>query len=381
MRRSTIRELLKLTARPDMISFAGGLPAPELFPLEQMRRATECVLTQRGHAALQYGETEGVAELRDWLAARFSTKGIAVERANVLITTGAQQALDLIGRIFLDEGDAVIVENPTYLALLSAWRPWGVRFLPVISDASGMCVNELDPLFAQRPKLVYSVPNFQNPQGTTLGLEGRLRLLKLLRENDAVVVEDDPYGELRYEGEFLPHLFELDRGEGRVLHVGTFSKTIAPGLRVGWVIAPEEVIEKLVLAKQGADLHTSTFCQHVLYEMVREGLLEKRLPLLREAYQERRDAMLSALEEWFPGDASWTRPEGGMFLMVNFPANVDTAELLKVALQLKVAFVPGEEFHAAEGGRNTLRLNFSNSPPAVIEQGIQRLKTAVDELS
>ncbi len=381
MKRSAVRELLKLTAQPGMISFAGGLPAPELFPVEAVRRAADAALALRGGSALQYGETEGLAELRDWIAARFSRTDAPLDRSRVAIVSGAQQGLDLLGRVLLDPGDAVVVENPTYLALLSAWRPLGARFLPVPSDARGMRVDELESLLRQRPKLIYVTPTFQNPQGTTLTLERRVRLVELAHRYDVALIEDDPYGELRYEGESLPSLFDLAgraRGhDGSVIHVGTFSKTLAPGLRVGWALAAPEVIDQLTLAKQAADLHTSTLNQGMVLELLREGALAGHLPRLRDAYRQRRDAMLAALEAHLPPSVRWTRPEGGMFLLVTLPLGWSGAELLKQALARNVAFVPGEDFHLDGAGRNTFRLNFSNATPERIEEGVKRLGEAL----
>ena len=422
MKRSAVRELLKLTAQPDIISFAGGLPAAELFPIQEVKEATEAVLARVGPAALQYGETEGLGELRDWIASRFARPGLPITRHNVVIVTGAQQALDLIGRIYLDEEDTVIVENPTYLALLSAWRPLGVRFLAGASDQEGMRVEELEPLLEHKPKLIYTIPNFQNPQGTTLRLDRRHRLIELVRARNVAVVEDNPYGELRFEGGPLPHLFELAArmdsngameshlfqkdlltaheptgipltrpadtlsptgGEGwgkgdrfmesNVLYVGTFSKVLMPGLRVGWVIAPEPVIDKIVQAKQAVDLHTSTLCQWIMWELIRGGVLDRQLPRLRQAYRERRDAMLSALKKYFPDKVTWTRPEGGMFLLATLPEGLNANEVLAEAILRKVAFVPGGEFHLHGAGQNTFRLNFSSSPPPLIEEGVKRL--------
>jgi 2-aminoadipate transaminase len=385
MKRSAVREILKLTAQPGMISFAGGLPAPELFPVDEIRNAADAILARTGPQALQYSETEGMAELRDWIAAQFSRPHRALTRAHVMITSGGQQALDLIGRVLLDTGDRVVVENPTYLALLSAWRPLGIEFLAVPADENGMRVDELEPLLRRQPKLVYSVPTFQNPQGTTLSLERRLKLVQLLRAHGVGLVEDNPYGELRYSSEALPHLFELDPGGeagtgSNVIYVGTFSKVLAPGLRVGWVIAAEEVIDKLVQAKQAADLHTSTLNQYLVCELARTGVIERHLPRLRSVYQERRDVMLDALASYFPREAAWTRPDGGMFLMVTVPAALDATEVLKRAVAQQVAFVPGEDFHLDGMGRNTFRLNFSNAQPARIEEGIRRLGGVLKEM-
>jgi 2-aminoadipate transaminase len=383
MRRSAVRELLKAANRPGMISFAGGIPAPELFPVSETAEAAARVLAERGEHALQYGETEGVAALRDWIAARCSRPQFQVRRENVMIATGSQQALDLIGKVFLDPGDCVLMENPTYLAMLSAWRPCAPAFVPVSSDADGMCVDGIPPLLREGAKLIYLVPNFQNPQGTTLALARRQQLLACAREAGTIVVEDNPYGDLRYSGEPLPDLLELDAASGpdgeletRVIHLGSFSKTLAPGLRVGWVIAPAEVIDKLVQAKQAADLHTSTFCQHVVLELVRNGVLDRQLPRLREAYRLRRDTMMAALAAHFPAGTIWTCPAGGMFLFASLPG-VDTNALLERAVAQNVAFVPGDHFHLDGVGRDTLRLNFSNATAEKIEEGIKRLAGAL----
>ena len=391
MRRTAVRELLKVTARPEIISFAGGLPAAELFPVERVKQAAERVFERVGAASLQYGETEGLAGLRKWIAAEFRRQSLRssgehnrspmpVHPENVLITSGAQQALDLIGRIFLEESDCVAVENPTYLALLSAWRPHGVEFQPLHSDEQGMRTQELERLRG-RPKLIYLTPNFQNPQGTTLALERRTQLLRFAQESGAAIVEDDPYGDLRYSGEALPHVLTLEpTGPTNVLYVGSFSKVLMPGLRVGWVLASAEVIEKLVQAKQAADLQTNSLGQHIVLELLEAGFPDEFLPVLKENYRQRRDAMLEALERFFPSDVSWTRPEGGMFLMVRFPS-LDATALLPRALAQSVAYVPGEEFHLGGEGRNTMRLNFSNARPERIEVGIRRLGQLIEEQS
>jgi 2-aminoadipate transaminase len=363
MKRSAVRELLKVTRQPGMISFAGGLPAAELFPVAELREATESVLRDHSSTALQYGESEGHPELRAWIGERYSTTA-----SNVLIVSGAQQGLDLLGRVLLDSGDAVLVENPTYLALLSAWRPFGPKFIPA--------PREIHTAVHLRPKLIYVVPNYQNPQGTTLSLEPREELLAAVQSAGVALIEDDPYRELCFEGDPLPSLWELERrcGHGEnVVYLSTFSKVLAPGLRIGWVIGPSAVIEKLAQARQAVDLQTATFTQHIVLELLRRGALDRQIPRLRVAYRERRDAMLSALQEFFPSEANWTRPAGGMFLMVRLPEQIDTTELLSQSLQQKVAFVPGEEFFVDGSGKNTLRLNFSNSSPSLIETGIRRL--------
>ncbi|MBL9166706.1 MAG: PLP-dependent aminotransferase family protein [Verrucomicrobiales bacterium] len=392
MKRSAVRELLKLTERPDMISFAGGLPAPELFPLEEIRVAVANVLATRGNRALQYGETEGVPELRDWIAARFRQPGLPITRANVMIVTGAQQGLDLLGRVLLDPGDRVIVENPTYLALLSAWRPLGIEFLAAPSDSQGIQLEGLDSLLLQAPKLLYTIPNFQNPGGTTLSTPRRETLVDWARRNNVGLIEDDPYGELRFEGTPPPTLMSLDARHsasnrhdaqslhGNVAYCGTFSKVLAPGLRVGWIIAPEELLEKLVQAKQATDLHTSSLSQHLCYQLLLDGVMERQIPRLQKAYGERRDTMLAALTRYFPEGIRWNRPEGGMFLLVALPESLDAQDVLREAIRHNVAFVPGEEFHLNGQGKNTLRLNFSNASCARIEEGMKRLGEVVKQL-
>jgi 2-aminoadipate transaminase len=382
MRRSAIRELLKVTRRPEVISFAGGLPAADLFPIPRVKTAVDAVLQSLGGKSLQYGETEGVPELREWIAREFSRDGVRITTDNVLITTGAQQALDLVGRVFLNDSDRAVVENPTYLALLSAWRPYVSQFLAVPSDEQGMKVDALPEILRERPKLIYVTPNFQNPQGTTLTRERRERLVAYLHEHNVALLEDNPYGELRYDGQPLPHLFEMEAAHSKgspfpnhVLYSGTFSKVLMPGLRVGWLIAAPEVIDKLGMAKQAADLHTSTICQYTALELLRRGFLDEFVPVLCKSYAERRDLMLAALEKHFGSRARWNRPDGGMFLLVTLPPKYDTMKLLPRALEQNVAFVPGEEFHMNGDGKNTLRLNFSNARPEQIEEGIRRLAT------
>src|SRR5581483_10452736 len=326
MKRSTVREFVKFTSRPGMISFAGGLPAPEFLPVDALQQAAARVLEKRGKQALQYGESEGVAELRDWLADHHRRRGLRITQANVLIFSGAQQALDLLGRVLLQRGDKVIVENPTYLALLSAWRPLGVEFLAAPMDSQGILPGALVPLLRQKPKLLYTIPTFQNPTGATLSHSRRADVVELLRKHRVGIVEDEPYHQLRYEGPALPHLVELDAHstasgslDTNTIHVGTFSKVLAPGLRIGWVIGPEALLDKLIQAKQSADLQTSTFNQLIALEMLNSGFLDTQIPRLCAAYRERRDTMLAALSKFLPRTVSWTRPDGGMFLMATLP--------------------------------------------------------------
>ncbi len=387
MKRNAVRELLKVTANPRIISFAGGLPAPELFPLDEIADAFAQVMSRHGAHAFQYRETEGIAELRDWIAAAATRPGFRVQRQHVAIVSGAQQALDLLGRILIDPGDAIAVENPTYLALLSAWRVYDARFQAVPSDADGPQVDQLESILPPATKLFYLTPNFQNPQGTTLSASRRNTLVRFAQQRGIALIEDDPYGTLRYEGNPSQSLLELDAisghsvrgddGPGNVIQVGTFSKVLVPGLRVGWVIAAEPVIEKLVLAKQSADLHTSSLGQHLVAELLQRGALDRQIPKLCAAYRLRRDAMLAALEKYLPAEARWTRPAGGMFLLASLPADMNAQALLAESLRHDVAFVPGEEFHLDGQGKHTIRLNFSNAQPELIEEGIRRLGEAM----
>lgn len=387
---STIRELLKFTQQPEVISFAGGLPAPEVFPAQRFREACARVLEQQPQLALQYGATEGYEPLREMIARHIARYGIRAGTENVLITSGSQQALDLIGKLLINAGDRVLVEAPTYLGALQAFNVYGADYLSVPSDADGLRTEILEAALRSGPKFMYVLPNFQNPGGTTLS-EGRRHQLVLLADKYGIpIVEDDPYGQLRYEGEHLTPLVVLDRENlrrdngysiGNVLYLSTFSKTLAPGLRLGWIVAPPEVISKLVQLKQGADLHSSTFGQMVAYEVARDNFLDEHVKVIRRVYRERRDVMLEALAQYFPPEVTWTRPAGGLFLWVTLPHGMDTAQLFKAAVEQNVAFVPGDCFYAPNGNQDEamrhMRLNFSAAPPEQIREGIRRLSIAV----
>ena len=388
VRSSVIRELLKLTQRPEIISFAGGLPAPELFPIERFDEACHTVLRQNGAAALQYGPTEGYLPLRELIVRNMRRYGIVAEAANVLITCGSQQALDLIGKLLIDPGDRVLVEAPTYLGALQAFSIYGAKYVPAPVDRHCIRTEELHDALHSSPKFMYILPNFQNPAGVTLSEDRRGKLILIADSYGIPIVEDDPYGQLRYEGEHCTPLVVLDRIQrrtdeqfmsGNVIYLSTFSKLIAPGLRVGWVVAPQEVIARLVQLKQGADLHTSTFTQTVAYEVARDGFLDQHVKRIRVLYRERRDTMLAALTEFFPSEATWTRPEGGLFLWVTLPPQTNSEELLQAALRQNVAFVPGDPFYPDEPDGCHMRLNFSNCTPERIREGIRRLGTAVKE--
>lgn len=389
MSSSAIRELLKLTEKPDIISFAGGLPAPDVFPVEDFSAACERVLREFGSQALQYSTTEGYIPLREMISRHTARYGINVTPDNILITSGSQQALDLIGRVFINPGDRILVEQPTYLGALQAWNAYGAEYVTVPMDQEGMITDRLEEALRSGPKFIYALPNFQNPTGVTMSLERRKRLVELADRYGVPIIEDDPYGQLRYEGDHLPSIVVLDdqyRSDGKstyhgnVIYLSTFSKTLAPGLRLAWVIAPPEVIRKLVQAKQGADLHTSTFGQMVAYEVSHGGFLDRHIWLIRRVYGERRNIMLEAMDEHFPPGVQWTRPQGGLFLWGMLPEGMNSKDVLQKALEQKVAFVPGAPFYALGGGENTMRLNFSNASPEMIRQGIERLGLVLHEM-
>ena len=381
MKGSAIRELLKITEQPDIISFGGGLPAPDVFPVKEFQRACNYVLEHEGAIALQYGSTEGYTPLREMIARHTKNLGISVNLENILITTGSQQALDLLGKIFINRGDRILVESPTYLGALQAWNAYGAEYVTVPIDEHGMITDALEDALRIGPKFIYALPNFQNPTGSTLSLERRRELVRLADQYGVPIIEDDPYGQLRYEGEDLPPIELIDTESrvengsytGNVIYLSTFSKILAPGLRLAWVIAPQTVISKLTLAKQGTDLHTSTFNQVVAHEVSQHGFLDKHIKVIQDTYRERRNVMLEALEEQMPEGVHWTHPEGGLFLWATLPEKLNSTELMADAIAEKVAFVPGESFHPNGGGTNTMRLNFSCMKPDKINEGIARL--------
>jgi len=373
LRPSTIREILKVTAQPDIISFAGGLPAPELFPVEAVRAAANFVLTQNGPEALQYGPSEGFMPLREWISAEVRQRGIVAKATDVLVTNGSQQVLDLVGKLFLNAGDVVLTENPTYLAAIQAFQTFEVRFVTVPTDAHGLIPEALPELIRlHRPKFLYTIPNFQNPTGVTLNAERREKLARIAAEHHLVIVEDDPYGKLRYRGADVPPVKHWDETDS-VIYASTFSKTIAPGLRLGWVVASAEVLSRLLILKQASDLHTSSFDQRVAHAFLMQNDQTAHLERIRNAYGERFDVMNEALRKEMPTGYTWTQPEGGMFLWVTGPKELDGLSLLARAIEHKVAFVPGRDFFPGDGGNNHLRLNFSNSAPERIREGVRRL--------
>ena len=369
---STIREILKVTERPEIISFAGGLPSPQGFPIARMRAAFDHVLDTAGAAALQYGPTEGYAPLRAWVAEDMRRHGAQVEPDEVLIVSGSQQALDMLGKLFIDPGSRVLVEAPSYLGALQSFSLCGPEFAAVPTDEGGLIPEAIDESLAAGARFVYALPNFQNPTGLTLDLSRRVALVQRCAQLGLPVIEDDPYGELRYAGEALPSLLGLGRAAGAtVIRLGSFSKVLAPGLRLGYVVAPRDVIAKLVQIKQATDLHTATLTQMAVYETVRSGFLDEHLPRVRELYRRQCGYMLEAMRAHFPDTARWTQPEGGMFIWVTLASGVDAGRLLQQAVARNVAFVPGAPFFAGVAPRaNTLRLSFVTVPEPSIRAGI-----------
>jgi len=388
MQSSAIRELLKLTEKPDMISFGGGLPASDVFPIDEIKKACKRTLEKFGEQALQYGTTEGYLPLREQICRHTERYGIKITPDNIMITSGSQQALDLLGRIFINPGDRILVESPTYLGALQAWNAYGAEYVTVPFDNEGMKTDCLEEALRYGPKFIYVLPNFQNPTGVTLALDRRNQLIELADRYGVPIIEDDPYGQLRFEGSHLPSIVVLDgkfRGNndqcyrGNVIYLSTFSKILSPGIRLAWVVAPPEVIRKLVQAKQGADLHTATFNQVLAHEVSRQGFLDEHIKLIRRVYKERRDVMLAAMDRFFPPEVDWTQPEGGLFLWGTLPEGLDSKDVLESAIEKKVAFVPGESFFPNGGGLNTMRLNFSYSTNERIIEGISRLGEVIHE--
>jgi 2-aminoadipate transaminase len=397
--RDDTRDLLRLTESPGTISFAGGLPAPELFPREAVGRAFQKVIEQSSGRAFQYGPAEGVAELRELVAARLTARarrdvgGGVFRQENILITTGSQQALDLFGKVFIDEGDVVATEAPTFLGFFDALRPRRPRFLTLAQQAGAWSTLANGRPVNEAPRLSYILPNFQNPSGTCLGLEARHNLLAYLAPSGSPIIEDDPYGRLRYDGADLPHLASLATaaedlstpGQGKayggsVIHLGSISKTLVPALRIGWVAAATPVISALTRAKVGADIATSALTQLVTYELLNDGFEDEHVGEIRAFYRARRDAMLEALEREMPRDFSWTRPEGGLFIWVTGPPDVSTAALFEAAMKRGVGFVKGAAFYADGISDNNFRLNYSNADPGRIAEGIRRLAAAIADV-
>ncbi|PKO18598.1 MAG: aminotransferase [Chloroflexi bacterium HGW-Chloroflexi-10] len=387
MQSSTIRELLKFTQQPDVISFAGGMPAPEIFPIDEFAEASNLVLKEQGAEALQYSTTEGYLPLREMIARHTNQYGINVTADNIMITNGSQQALDLIGKIFINPGDRILVESPTYLGALQAWNAYNAQYVSVPLDQDGIKVDQLEHALRAGPKFMYVLPNFQNPTGVTIPLERRKFLVELADRYGVPIIEDDPYGQLRFEGKHIPAIEVLDDQlygnncsyHGNVIYLSTFSKILAPGIRLAWVVATPEIIQKMVMAKQGTDLSTPAFNQMIAYEVGKGGFLNGHIQNIINVYRDRRDIMLEELQNNMPDGVNWTHPQGGLFLWATLPDKIDTSQLLKIAVGKKVAFVPGVAFHPDGSGKNTMRLNFSNAKPEMIRLGIRRLAESIKE--
>ncbi len=380
LKSSAIRDILKLTSKPTMISLAGGLPAPELFPLEALGAAIRRVLSKYGSQALQYSITEGLIPLREKITKNLDPAGKRLTIHNVIITQGSQQGLELISKLFLDKGSLVFTEHPSYLGALQAFSLFQARVRTIASDEKGIRPDALeDALKKEKPCFLYLMPNFQNPTGISLSLDRRHAIVGLAKKHGLLVIEDDPYGELTFEGEKMPSLFSLNDGDN-LIYLSTFSKTIAPGLRVAYAVAREEIAGKLALAKQGTDLQTNTFGQYIVNEYLESGVHREHIELIRRTYALRRDRMLAAMEKHFPKSVSWNRPLGGMFLWVTLARESDAKELLLRCIDHDVAFVPGQEFFPDGSGRNTARLNFSNASLENIGEGIRRMGEMLNEV-
>ena len=370
---SAIREILKVTEHPEIISFAGGLPAPELFPVEAIAKAHAEVFAEEGRTALQYSTTEGCRMLREWIASRLQMRGISSTADRVMITSGAQQGIDLTARVFLEPGDLVVVENPTYLAAIQSFSGYEATFIGIESDHDGMRVDQLEEALKHtRPKLIYIVSEFSNPKGTTLSHERRTKLIELSARYGVPILEDNPYAELRYEGTRPQPLAALDT-KGLVIHLGSFSKTLSPGMRLGWLVASGEVFQNAVIAKQASDLHSSTVEQRAAAKLLQSFDYDGHVRHLCEVYGKRCLAMRSAIEQHFPIEVKATQPEGGLFLWVELPERISAEEIFEDAIAEHVAFVPGTSFFACEPRQNFMRLNFSNQQPEMIEEGIKRI--------
>ena len=378
MTSSIIRETLKMMSTPGIISLAGGMPAPELFPIREFQEACNYVLRHCGPESLQYGVTEGYPPLKEYLLSKMHKYGVPAEQENILVVNGSQQALDLIGKVFINPGDTVLTDRPTYLGALQAWAAYEARFVTVPLDDEGTRVDLLeDVLKREKVKFIYSLPNFHNPAGVTLTLERRRKLVDLAARYGVFVVEDDPYGELRFEGQDLTPLVVLHKEN--TIYLSTFSKTLSPGIRLGWIVAPSKVTSKLVQAKQGADLHTSSFVQMVANDICQRGFLRQHVRRIRDVYRERCNVMLAAMERHFPAGVRWTRPQGGLFLWVILPECANCIDLLQAAKEEKVAFIPGTAFYPdGASGSHTLRLTFATASPEMIEEGIRRLAKALE---
>ncbi len=369
---SIIREILKISSKPGVINLAGGLPAPELFPITQLQKCMSDVVQKYGPSAFQYSLSMGVVELREEIAKRATERGTASTKDNVLITSGAQQAIELIARAFIEPGDYILTENPTYLGALQAFNYYKAQYTSAEMDNEGMIIDQVEQKIKEHnPKLIYTVSNFQNPTGITMSFERRKQLVELAARYNVPIIDDNPYGDIRFEGEHVPTLKSISGDE--VIALRTFSKIISPGIRIGWMNSPSDILPHIEKVKQCTDLHSGTFSQYMIYEFLSQGMLEPHLKVISADYKNKRDVMLLAMKTYFPDGVSWTEPEGGLFLWVELPKHMSAKELLPKAIDLKVAYVYGQPFFPSGDGENTLRLNYCNATPENIEEGIKRL--------
>ena len=376
--RSFVREILKVTDDEDMISFAGGLPNPQSFPVEAIKDATSRVLTEDGDKVLQYSTTEGYRPLRELIAQRYKRQGLEVEGDDILITNGSQQCLDLVGKVFLDHDDGVVMERPTYLAAIQAFGLYEPQFYSVPLQEDGVDTDALEKTLKEEEiKLFYSVTSFQNPTGITYSQAKRQEVAEILTEHDSILVEDNPYGEIRFMGDNIPPIKSLLPDS---ILFGTFSKIVSPGMRMGWIVAPPEVMDKLVTAKQASDLHSNYFTQRVVYQYLQDNNVDGHIQNIRKLYKSQRDQMVQSIKDYLPEGVKHTAPEGGMFLWVTLPEGMSAMNLFELALKEKVAFVPGETFYTETPETNTMRLNFSNCCEDEIIEGMRRLGTAIQKM-
>lgn len=374
LKASEIREILKLIENPEIISFAGGLPAPELFPVEEMKEVSRAVLEEDGKKALQYSSTEGYLPLREKIAKRMKEVGVETTAENILITSGSQQGLDFSGKVFLNEGDVVVCESPSYLGAINAFKSYSPKFVEIDTDDDGMDMDALEKVLKEidHIKMIYVIPDFQNPSGRTWSIERRKRLIELANEYDLPVIEDNPYGELRFEGERPPAIKAYDT-QGRVIYLGTFSKIFCPGLRIGWTLGDGEALQKYIYVKQGADLHTSTLTQREINKFMDLYSIDEHIEKIKTVYRKRRNVMMEAIKNHFPKTVKYTYPEGGLFTWCELPEGMDSKEIFKKSIEENVAFVPGGSFYPNGGKENTFRLNYSMMSEEKIQEGIERL--------
>ena len=386
MKKSAIRELLKLTKDPEIISFAGGLPSPDTFPKKELIGIVKEVIEEEGDHALQYGTTEGDDKLRDFIAQNYNDEGFNITKDNILITTASQQGLDLLAKVFVNRGDKVLVGLPSYLGGLGAFNAYGADMVGIKFDEHGMRSDKLEEKLAEldangeKPKFIYIIPDFQNPAGVTMPEFRRKEILQLAKKYDVLIIEDSPYKQIRFEGEDQTSLYALD-GDGQVINLGTFSKIFVPGFRIGWVIAHTDILDKFILAKQSSDLCTSPFVQKIAAKYIEKGLFAANLKNTIQSYKEKKEVMMAAFEKYMPEGVTWTKPEGGLFLFVTLPEYIDTEVLFMKAIKKKVAFVIGSVFHCDGGGRNTMRINFSYVSKEKNLEGVKRLAQVIrDEM-